>query len=245
MTVAADLAAALDPAVLFAQAYGKAPLDWQRGYLRETRPTLVLKGRQTGASTAASLKAVHTARYWSDCTVVCVSPSLKQSSEITGRARMCLRALGEELVQDSSATLRLANGSRIVSLPGTARSVRGYTARLLILDEAAYIDPDTFTAARALVATGGQIVVQSTPAQEQGDFWEIATGGAPEWARYMIRSDEVPTISASFLADERRAMTPDAFATEYECQFGRTGATLFMAERIAALVDVPASMVAA
>ena len=132
-----------------------------------------------------------------------------------------------------------------MSLPGTARSVRGYTARLLILDEAAYIDPDTFTAARALVATGGQMVVQSTPAQEAGDFWEIATGSAPEWARFNVRSDEVPTISAAFLADERRAMTPDAFATEYECQFGRTGATLFTADRIAALVESASPMVAA
>lgn len=237
MTLAADLAAALDPAVLFAHAFGLPALPWQRGYLRETRPTVVLKGRQVGASLAAAALAIHKATYWPAVDVVIVSPSLKQSTEITTRARAGLRNLGARLAQDSGSTLRLAsNGSRILSLPGTARSVRGWTAALLILDEAAYIEPATFTAARALVATGGRLVVQSTPADEAGDFYELATGDDPAWARFTVRSDAVPTISPGFLAAELRAMGPDAYASEYECEFGKVGASLLTAERIAALI---------
>jgi len=236
MTLAADLAAALDPVVLFAQAIGKPAHDWQRGYLRETRPTVVLKGRQTGASTAAAVLAIHSALYGPGADAVIVSPSLRQSTEIATRARAGLRALGVRLTQDSTSMLRLPNGSRILSLPGTARSVRGWTARLLILDEAAFIEPATFTAARALVATGGRLVVQSTPAGEWGDFYELVTGDAPEWARFTVRSDEVPTIAPEFLEAERRAMTPDAYATEYECVFGKAGASLFTAEGLAGLI---------
>jgi len=236
MTLAADLAAALDPAVLFAHAFGLPALPWQRGYLREDRPTVVLKGRQVGASLAAAALAIHKATYWPNVDVVIVSPSLKQSTEITTKARAGLRHLGAQLAQDSTSTLRLGNGSRVVSLPGTPRSVRGYTAALLILDEAAYIEPATWTAARALVATGGRIVVQSTPAEEAGDFYELATGDDPAWARFTVRSDEVPTISADFLAAELRAMGPDAYASEYECEFGKVGASLLTAERIAALI---------
>ena len=131
--------------------------------------------------------------------------------------------------------LRLANGSRILSLPGTARSVRGWTAKLLILDEAAFISPETFTAARALVATGGRLVVQSTPAIETGDFHELVTGDDTDWSRLVVRSDAVPTITPTLLEAERRAMSPDAYATEYECQFGKSGATLLTIEGIAAL----------
>jgi tRNA(Met) C34 N-acetyltransferase TmcA len=243
MSIVADVRAALDPVVLFEEAFGLAVLDWQRGYLRETRPTVVLKGRQTGASTGAAGLAIHTARYWSDVAVVIVSPSLKQSSEILGRARAGLRRLAVPLEQDSASMLGLTNGSRIVSLPGTARSVRGWTAKLLILDEAAFIVPETFTAARALVATGGRLVVQSTPADEWGDFHEIVTTDDPEWARYTVRSDEVPTISADFLEGERRALSPDVYSREYECVFGKAGATLFTAERIASLIlpdEIPA-----
>jgi hypothetical protein len=234
--IATDLRAALDPAVLFELAFGLDPLPWQVDYLRAERPAVVLKGRQTGASTAAAGLAIHTTVYDADVNVVIISPSLKQSTEITSRARSGLRNLGVALVQDSSSVLRLANGSRILSLPGTDRSVRGWTARILLLDEASFIEPATFTAARALVATGGRLVVQSTPADEQGDFHEIVTSPDPDWARFTIRSDEVPTISAEFLAAERRQMSPDAYASEYECAFGRVGATLFTAERIARLI---------
>lgn len=236
MTLAADLRLALDPAALFAAAFDLEALDWQVGYLRESRPSVLLKGRQVGASLAAAALAVHTARYRPDVNAVIVSPSLKQSTEITTRARAGLRRLGDRLDQDSTSVLRLANGSRILSLPGTARSVRGWTAELLILDEAAFIEHETFVAARALVATGGRLVVQSTPASEFGDFHEIVTTDGAEWARFTVRSDEVPTIAPEFLAAERRAMTPDAYSTEYECQFGKAGATLFTAAGLAGLI---------
>lgn len=236
MTLAADLRAALDPAVTFELAFGLDPLPWQRDYLRSDRSTVVLKGRQVGASLAAASLAIHTARYWADANVIIVSPTLKQSAEILGRSRTGLRNLGVRLVQDSTSMLRLANGSRIVSLPGTARSVRGWSAALLIIDEAAFVDPETFTAARALIATGGRLVVQSTPAAEIGDFHEIVKADDPAWAHFTVRSDEVPTISPEFLAAERRAMSPDAFASEYQCVFAKAGASLFTAERIAGLI---------
>jgi hypothetical protein len=236
MTLAADLAAALDPVHVFEGAFGMTVLDWQRDYLRETRPTVVLKGRQCGASTAAAALAVHAALYWADTNTVIVSPSLKQSGEILAKARLGLRNLGARLTQDSASMVRLPNGARILSLPGTARSVRGWTARLLILDEAAFILPETWTAARALVATGGRVVVQSTPADEVGDFHELVVADDPAWARFTVRSVSVPTISADFLEAERRAMSPDAYATEYECTFGQAGASLFTADRLAGLI---------
>jgi hypothetical protein len=232
----ADFLAATDPVEVFRRAFNLEPHAAQLSYLREQRNTDVLKGRQTGFSTAASGLAIHQARYQANTNAVIVSPTLKQSTEITTRSRAGLRALGVTLLQDSSSVIRLANGSRILSLPGTARSVRGWSAALLIIDEAAFVEEATWTAARALVATGGRLVVQSTPAGEYGSFFELVKANAPEWAHFVVRSDEVPTISAEFLAQERRAMTPDAYATEYECQFGRAGATLFTADRIASLI---------
>ncbi len=78
--------------------------------------------------------------------------------------------------------------------------------------------------------------MQSTPADEAGDFYGIVTGDDLDWARFTVPSDTVPTISAAFLESELRALGPDAFATEYGCVFGKTGATLFTAERIANLI---------
>jgi hypothetical protein len=237
MSIARDLAAALDPVLVFERAFGLSALDWQRRYLREECPLVLLKGRQVGASSAAAALAIHTALYERDVNAVIVSPTLKQSTEITTKARLGLRNLGVRLTQDSTSLLRLTNGSRILSLPGTARSVRGWSARLLVLDEAAYVDDETWTAARALVATGGRTVVQSTPADEFGPFYELVTDQDPGWARMTVRSDEVSTITPEFLAAERRAMSPDNYSREYEAVFGKAGASLFSLEAINALIE--------
>ncbi len=232
-----DLLAGLDPVLVFERAFLATPHEWQYSYLRETHPTLVLKGRQVGASLGAAALAIHTAKYVPDSLAAIISPSLKQSTEIATRARIGLRNMGERLAQDSASLLRLANGSRILSLPGSPRSVRGWSANLLILDEAAYISHETWVAARALVAaTGGRLLVQSTPAGEYGDFYELVKAADPSWSHFSVRSDEVPSISKAFLAGERRAMSPDAYAAEYECQFGRAGASLFTADRLKSLI---------
>ncbi len=240
MTLAADFRAALDPSELFRQAFGMEPHAWQLAYLRETRNSVANKGRQIGASQAAAALAIHSCRYWPNTNAVIVSPSLKQSTEITTKARVGLYALHERLIQDSSSMLRLANGSRILSLPGTAKSVRGWTARILILDEAAYIEPETFTAARALVATGGRLVVQSTPADETGSFHELVTDTPPAWASFSVRSDSVASISPEFLESERRSMSADEYAREYECAFGKAGASLFSLSKINDLIQATA-----
>ncbi len=125
---------------------------------------------------------------------------------------------------------------QLVLGPTDSRAPPGWTARLLIIDEAAFVEPATFTAARALVATGGRLVVQSTPAEEWGDFHELVTGDDPDWARFTVRSDSVSTIAPEFLEGERRAMSPDDYAREFECRFGKFGASLFTAERLADLI---------
>lgn len=237
MSLAADLLAGLDPVVVFRGAFGHEPHAWQLDYLREQRNATVLKGRQVGASLGAAGLAISTAIYRANSLSAIVSPSLKQSSEITTRARAGLRNLGVPLAQDSASMLRLANGSRILSLPGTPTSVRGWAADLLILDEASYLDPETIIAARALTAaTNGRTLVQSTPAGESGTFFELVRANDPTWAHFVVRSDSVPNISPEWLAGERRNLAADRYAAEYECQFGRTGPSLFSADRIASLI---------
>ncbi len=102
----------------------------QEAYLLETRDTLVLKGRQVGMSTAGGALGIHTAMSRDNVLVAIVSPSMKQSAEVTIKCRNGLIALNTKLVKDSSGLLELENGSRIVSLAGTARAVRGWSADL-------------------------------------------------------------------------------------------------------------------
>lgn len=209
---------------LFVAATGQQPHDWQEEYLRETRDTIILKGRQVGASTGAGVLAIRRARYWPNSLCAIVSPSLKQSTEVKERAKQGLLRLGERLVRDSSNELALANGSRILSLPGSAKSVRGWSAHLLVIDEAAFLDQETFLAARATVAaTGGRTIVQSTPEGPFGHFYDLWTATDHDWAKYRVRSDEVTSVDPEFLARERATLTDEEYAQEYEAEFTTPG----------------------
>ena len=222
----------------FARASGHSAMAWQRQMLEETRDTLLVKGRQVGATEVAAALAIHTARRKAGSTSAIISPSQRQSSEVTVRARLGLWALGETLRQDSVSLLRLENGSRIISLPGSARGIRGYAADLVVLDEAAWITAETFTAARPLTAaTGGRLIVQSTPGAPVGPFYELAEAVPDGWAFLKVRSDEVPTISPDFLERERRDMAPDLFAQEYLAEFALGGGrSLFSLAQLDSLI---------
>lgn len=224
----------------FVRASGHPAMDWQREFLAETRDTLLLKGRQVGATECASALAIFTARGKPGSTSAIISPSQRQSSEVTVRARIGLWALGEKLRQDSASLLRLANGSRIVSLPGSARGIRGYVCDLVVLDEAAWLSEATVAAARPMTAaTGGRLIVQSTPGEPVGPFYELATDPPPSWATFTVKSSDVPTIDPAFLERERREMAPALYRQEYLAEFGtaHVGGRLFSPSAIAAAFE--------
>ena len=228
----------LDPVYTFREAFGFPPLEWQGPYLMDTRNAVILKGRQVGASTAAAAIAIRYARHYPDFLAAIVSPSMKQSTEVKLRAKSGLVRLDEALVADSQTTLQLDNGSRVISLPGSAKSVRGWSAGLLVIDEAAFLEPETFLAVRATVAaTGGRVIVQSTPAAPFGHFFDIWNADDPTWSKYSVSSEDVSTISADFLRSEKDKLTDDEYAQEYMGRFASPGMGLVDPERLKQLTE--------
>jgi hypothetical protein len=134
--------------------------------------------------------------------------------------------------------LRTAGGSRVISQPGSSRGVRGYSCDLVVIDEASWVTAETMNAARPLVAaTRGRIVIQSTPGVAVGPFFELCQNVPDGWAFMKVRSDEVPTIDAEFLARERRDMAEDLFNAEYMAEFSSgLGGNLFNIDALRALV---------
>ncbi len=233
------VAADLDAVAFFKSATGHDPLEWQRVYLPEQRHQAVLKGRQIGASTSGAAKALKVCRATAGVTSLIISPSQRQSGEILQRARtMALFGLGWDLRYDSASMLQLDNGSRLISLPGSDVSIRGYSPHFLLIDEAAWVPDATFAAARPMIAaSGGQIVAQSTPGGRVGWFYELATGVPEGWAYMQVRSDEAGTITPEFLAAERESMDPTLYAQEYEADFGAGGTGLLPLDDVRSLFE--------
>ncbi len=244
-TLAADLAAALDPVVLARRALGTEPDSWQRRLLRSTAPRVLLNvTRQGGKSTTAAVLAVHQALYAPGSLVLLVSPSERQSGELFGKCLATYRAAGATApsVHETTQLLTLANGSRIVSLPGKEGTIRGYSGvSLIVEDEAARAADELYLAVRPMLAvSGGRLILMSTPFGKRGHFFEAWTNGGPSWERYEVPATECPRISPAFLAEERRALPDRWYRQEYGCSFEETVDQVFSYDDIeAALSDVP------
>jgi len=218
-----DLTHALDAAVFASGALGIEPDDWQADVLRSTSSRLLLNcSRQSGKSTTAAVLAVHRAVFVPRSLILLISPSLRQSSEMYRRVRDLAGRMSSPpaMTEDTKTSATLTNGSRIVSLPSSEATVRGYSAvDLLIFDEASHVADPLYFATRPMLATsGGAIVAMSTPFGRRG-WWFEAWGDGVGWERVRIPATDCPRISPAFLADERASLGPWWYAQEYECEF--------------------------
>ncbi len=227
MQAAADLARALalalDPVAVFEAGVG-SPDAWQADVLSSQAPRMLLNcSRQSGKSTTVAALAIHEAVYRPPALVLMLSRAQDQSSELYRKARLVFNALGRPVpvVGESARRLELANGSRIVSLPGTEATVRSYSGvRLLLIDEASRVPDDLYYAVRPMIAvSGGRLVALSTPFGRRGWWWEAWEKGGDEWARVCVPAELCARIPPDFLEAEKRAMPGWRFRQEYGCSF--------------------------
>ena len=151
-----------------------------------------------------------------------LSPSLRQSGELFRKVLDLFGASGVHGYRrsESPCALELANGSRIVSLPGDEKNIRGFSGvALLIIDEAARVQDALYCSVRPMLAVSrGQMVALSTPFGKRGwfhDEWH----GPGDWERVRITAEECPRIPADFLNEERRALGERWYRQEYLCSF--------------------------
>ncbi len=174
MAIASDLAFAIDPSRL-AEHAGIVPDGWQRDLLRSTdRQAILLCSRQSGKSTTCAVIATHQAVYVPGSLVLVLSPSLRQSQELFRKCLDLYRVLGETApaTAETKLQLDLANGSRLVALPGKESTVRGFSGvSLLLVDEASRVHDALYQAVRPMLAvSGGRIILLSTPFGKRGFF---------------------------------------------------------------------------
>lgn len=234
--LARDLTRMLDPASVMRDA-GMEPDGWQEEVLNsDARRMLLLCSRQSGKSTTCASLAVHQALY-DPGLVLLIAPAQRQSSELFRKVHEVYRALPDvpRIVQESAMRLELANGSRIIALPGTEGTIRGYSgAKTVIVDEASRVDNALFAAVRPMLATtNGRFVALTTPWGRRGWFYEAWKFGEG-WHRTKVTAHDCPRIDPEWLAEERRLVGPFQFEQEYECAWVDTEEAYFASELVQA-----------
>jgi hypothetical protein len=236
ISLSRDFSRALSP-LAFAADCGIETLDpWQVDVLTSDSIRMLLcTGRQMGKSTICALLALHLLLYTPGSTVILISPSLNQSVELYRRLHTFYEKLsGVPLAQQESLTrMTLDNGSRALSLPSSEKTIRGLTADLIIVDEAARVEDSLFSAVSPMIATkaDGRMILLTTPAGRRGHFfneWHSGNG----WKKISVTASQCPRISQAYLDDMLRTLGPLRFAAEFNAEFHDDSISTFGADLI-------------
>jgi Terminase large subunit, T4likevirus-type, N-terminal len=230
----------IDP-VEMARRCGIEPDDWQVEFLRcEDQDTLVNCSRQTGKSQMAAIKGMHEALKFEQATILLLSPSIRQSSELFRKCMTVYNRLNRpiEPLAESALRLELVNGSRVISLPGREETIRGVSAvTRLIMDEASRIPDELYTAVSPMLAvSNGKRTLLSTPWGARGAFYR-AWRDRENWRYFEVPATRCPRISTKFLEKERREMGEWLFEQEYMCKFRELQSASFRAEDLENIIS--------
>lgn len=243
---------AVDPAA-YLRSLGLDPYDWQKAALHGGHDrTLLLCARQSGKTQIVGGKVVHRVKYEQRKEHLIISPSKDQSKIVMGRIDDMLSVDDAIPLSDSDSVFEKhwkKQKNRILALPGSERSVRGYSdPATIIADEAARIPDDTYIAFRPWM-TGGksELIAMTTPFGKRGWFYEAWTK-SQRWRKILVRvgwqpkngrlvpampEDEYrdywrergvdayysPRHTREWLEEELESMGEWAFRQEYCCEF--------------------------
>ena len=212
VSLAGDFERALDPATIFTAA-GMVPDPWL---------------------------AVHSALF-DPGLVLLFAPAQRQSTELFKKVTALYRSLPDvpEPVALTETRMELPNGSRIIALPGTEATTRGFSApRLIVVDEASRTEDALYAALRPMLATTstqadqGRMVCLTTPWGRRGWYFEQWEHGGDVWERTKITAHDCPRITPEWLAEERKLVGDFIFRQEYLCEFVDTEEQVFPSELI-------------
>ncbi len=201
------------------------PFPYQEKLLNDkSKRICACMGRQTGKSTTISAKAIHFAIMNSGTTTLIVSATLRQSILMFDKILSFLErnVLLTTYVRYRSRTrIKFKNESWVIALPCgvSGATLRGHTANLIILDEAAFIPEEVINNVTLpmLSTTDGSCWMLSTPYDREHVFYR--TFNDPSWSVYHLPSSVNPLIKKEFLEEQRKLVGEINYKQEYEAQF--------------------------
>jgi Terminase large subunit, T4likevirus-type, N-terminal len=221
ITAAREIAYRLDPVLWVREVLGVTPHAWQERFLRAPRGRCIAAktARQVGKSTVAAWGMAHSALFAPGSLSVVASPTQTQSAEVVRKVREMLVKAGAELTTDNVHKIELANGSRVLALPGTDDSIRGLTVDAwIVVDEAARVDPAIMAALHPMriQRPNARFVMLSTAWSRTDPFWSVWANDDPSWLRIPATVDVEPDlIKPHILAEFRARLSEDEFKREF------------------------------
>jgi len=232
-----------DPVVFAEAVLGFHAFPYQAELLRAlTKRIVACWARQTGKTTAIAVKVIHFAFTNAKTTTLIVSRGLRQSMIMFGVIEHFIDShpvLRKSVVNSTRTLIQLSNGSQIIALPcgPDGATLRGYTAHLVVIDEAAFMPEDVIASVifPMLATTNGTAIMLSTPWGRDHIFYRSFKN--PDYWSQHVRAESCPLISKEFLDQQRRDIGELRYKMEYEAEFVEDENSFFRQDLIRECVE--------
>ena len=224
------------------------PTEYQARLLRDQSKRIAVRwSRQAGKTTTIALRALWFALTHPKTLTLVVGPSLRQSMILGDRIQDYLAGLPSEtrraLVERQQRTvIRCRNHSRIVILPNSPQLLRGYTAHLVLPDEANFFHDDELVFYNVLypmlATTDGALIASSTPWNKDSVFYRMCH--SDEFSKHVVTCEDViksGLIKQSFINQMRQELPEERFRREFYAEFVEDADTWLTQSLIVKCID--------
>ncbi len=195
---------------------------WQNEVLKTRKDVCIVSGRQCGKTTVISILAAQEALRNPNQFILIGSGVIDQAEHLFRKIRDYIEAEYKDKIvgRPTLHFLELTNGSKILCVPigDTGDSMRGYSATLIIIDEAAIVPDRAWEAIEPVISvTKGRTVLLSTPQGKSGFFYKASIN--EHYFTRQVSARNCPRHTQEFLDRKESEISKVAFATEYLGEF--------------------------
>lgn len=215
---------------------------------------LHLKARQLGFSTSVAFFAWWLAYFNPDTKILLISKGEREAQLLLDKVKFghdripeWMRLRGPKVKSWTKSVVELTNGSEVVSLPSASNPGRGFTGRLIVVDEWAFLDnsEEAWASIEPTADIGGQIIGLSTANGVGNQFhalWVAAEAGNSTFKAMFYPWSAIPGRDAEWYARKKRSFTQEwqlhqEYPTDPEEAFIRSGASVFNVDALRELVS--------
>lgn len=199
--------------------------QWQKDYIAAEGNCFLLCGRQSGKTTAMSIKFGERAVNKQKSIIMMIALTEKQAYNLFFKTLMYLQAKHPKMIKKgrwkpTKHVIYLTNGSMIMCYAAglTGDGLRTFTLTDLVIDEAAPMAREIFIATMPMLSvTGGVVDMASTPRGKEGYFYQCSKKDT--YTKFYISAEDCPRHSKEFLKEEQESMSKLEYAQEYLALF--------------------------
>ncbi|HIJ11503.1 TPA: terminase [Candidatus Woesearchaeota archaeon] len=206
--------------------------------------------RQTGKSTTMISYILHYVLFNQDMNVAILANKLATARELLHRLQLAYeylpKWLQQGIVEWNKGSIELENGSKILASATSSSAVRGGSFNCIMLDEFAYVPAgvaeEFFSSVYPTITSGytTKVIMVSTPKGLNMfyRFWVDATEGRNEYVPLEVHWNQVPGRDEAWKNQTIANTSEEQFATEFDCDFIGSSATLISSHKLKCLTYV-------